>query len=350
MTSTDVRVSDDANLVSAPRDPRGDPRVCAIVVAYRPDLGLLREVIRAATHEADAVLVIDNTEAGGTTVEPLSPPSGEGPPGTGPDPRKVHWVQNGSNVGLPKAYNQGLSWALSQGYDFVLLLDQDSILTKGALPHLLLMYRHLARESEVGCVSARNVEMEPIDFPVSRVVGVGLLSERLPPKSATPRSLLARLGIEERRVFTNSGTLLPLSVVQRCGPFNPALFLNAVDFDLSLALRSHGFHLYRCPGAEVVHRLSTRQVLRVLGVRVPVRVSAPWRSYLQIRDTVLFAKRWWRQFPQDVVRVLGETLVTTFGMLVLLDHRTVRLRWVLRGISDAADGSLLPAGTLGGPG
>lgn len=350
MTSTDVGFRGDAGRFAAVRDPQSIHRVCALVVVYHPEPGLLREVLRAATEEADTVLAIDNTDSGGATPVPRTLPSSDGPPGTSPDFGTVRWVRNGSNVGLPKAYNQALSWAYSNGHDFVLLLDQDSILTKGAIRHLLSIYDRLARESQVGCVSARNVEMEPIEFPVSRVAGVGLLSEDVRPRSAELRQLLDRLGVEELGVFTNSGTLLPMSAVRRCGPFNEDLFLNAVDFDFSLALRNLGFRLYRCRGAEVMHRLGTRDELSILGLRFPVRVAAPWRSYLLIRDTVLFAKRWWRRFPRDVARILGETLVTTLGMLLLLRERSIRLRWVLRGISDAADGSLLPVEGMGGHG
>lgn len=339
MTTSDVNVSGSASQVATPGKPRDGPRVCAIVVVYHPEPGLLREVIAAAIDEADTVLVIDNTEGGGATHDPLSSRLDEGDAGTRFEHRQVQWVQNGTNTGLSRAYNQGLSWALAKEYDFVLLLDQDSILTKGVRQRLLSTYDYLARESHVGSVSAQNVEMEPIDFPVSRVAGVGLLSERLRPQSTRLREILARLDVEELSVFTNSGTLLPLSVFRQCGQFNSHLFLNAVDFDISLALRSHGLHLYRCRKVEVKHRLSAREELNLLGLRLPVRVSAPWRSYLQIRDTILFAKRWWLRFPRDVFRVLGETLVTTFGMLVLLDKRLARLGWVFRGVSDAINGS-----------
>src|SRR5205085_12652708 len=63
-----------------------------------------------------------------------SRPSSTARPGTC---RKGHVIANEENRGFPAACNQGIEWALQDGADYVILLNQDAYVQPGWLDALV---------------------------------------------------------------------------------------------------------------------------------------------------------------------------------------------------------------------
>lgn len=109
-----------------PADTRAE-RVCAIVVTYNR-VALLRECLTALERQSrplDRILVIDNSSSDGTPAVVR----GEHP--------AAELVELGENRGGAGGFHEGTRRAYEEGFDWLWLMDDDTIPTETALAELL---------------------------------------------------------------------------------------------------------------------------------------------------------------------------------------------------------------------
>ncbi len=107
-------------------------KICAVIVSYNsPER--LKSCIDSLLNQTDKVVVIDNNSRRDTKeiITGLS------------YPEKVSLIFNEENKGLAAALNQGLQYSLMNGYNWTLLLDQDSVLSDNMIHEMLLSYENL---------------------------------------------------------------------------------------------------------------------------------------------------------------------------------------------------------------
>ena len=107
--------------------PRNDKNsnVAAVVVTYNR-LALLRqcvEALRAQTTVCD-ILIVDNASTDGTDQWLASQPD-------------LRYRNTGSNLGGAGGFNYGMRWAVEAGYDYVWVMDDDTLPQPDALEKLL---------------------------------------------------------------------------------------------------------------------------------------------------------------------------------------------------------------------
>ncbi len=106
-----------------PRAPRLG-RVQAVAVTY--DSGPeIESVAAAALAESDGLVIVDNgsTDAVRVRLRALADASES----------RIALIENGENLGLDRAQNQGIAAARARGADWILLLDDDSLVAPGLL-------------------------------------------------------------------------------------------------------------------------------------------------------------------------------------------------------------------------
>jgi rhamnosyltransferase len=181
---------------------KGAPvRTFACIVTYEPDLGILAENLRAVARQVDAVIVVDNgSENVSTFADEL--------------PESVVLNRLPANRGLSVAMNIAVQSAESQHAEFVLMLDQDSVVVPGLVATLLADLDENEDLAMVGPrIDDRNLE--------SDVAHDGR-------------------GLERVNACITSGSLIRVDDWKRVGGWDEALFIDYVDFDFCLRLRSRG--------------------------------------------------------------------------------------------------------------
>lgn len=88
-------------------------KIAAIVVTYHPELKLLNENISAFINHVDKLLIWQNCN---TSIQ-LPAEALE----------KAHFIGFKSNSYIAKPLNEALNWCKSNGYDYLLMMDQDSL-------------------------------------------------------------------------------------------------------------------------------------------------------------------------------------------------------------------------------
>ncbi|MBQ5477529.1 MAG: glycosyltransferase [Bacteroidaceae bacterium] len=134
------------------------------------------------------------------------------------DERAVY-VRDSSNGGLSKAYNKAAEIAREKGYEWLLLLDQDTTFPDGATDEYLRLADEVSAQTIIapGLVSSDGKHLSPCrrGFFGKSVAG-NLKSGFYPLGKAMP---------------VNSGTCLRISEIYRCGGYDARLHLDFVDFD-----------------------------------------------------------------------------------------------------------------------
>jgi rhamnosyltransferase len=314
------------------REPSVPGEVCALIVTYHPDSTELKAVLRQALHETGRVIVVDNSTEplAQRTVTAMTAELGALSSTTGAG--RVHLIANQRNEGLSRAYNQGLRQAKQMGARFVLLLDQDSVLEDGAIASLLRHWNGAGSGLPIGALSCNNLEEVVVNVGLEPI---HLRLRNLRNQKEYLRGKMFREGhLREVKTFTNSGTLLPMAVVDKVGPFDEALFLDAIDYDYSLRLRSHGYRLLLDDRATLRHRQGKYLQHKILGRPVNLRTYSPLRSYWIERDTLQFASKWFSRYPGEVTNILAAQISGTVGAIPLLDRKRERFQNVLRAFSD----------------
>ena len=129
-------------------------------------------------------------------------------------------IENKENKGQAKALNQGLNQAIILGFPLILTMDQDTLLGKDCVNKLL-----------EGINSGYD--------SVGANYGKKILSKRF----------------NKVRYLITSGNLLKTCALREIGGFNSELFIDSVDFDISLRLRKSGYILAIARDAIMTHSI-----------------------------------------------------------------------------------------------
>jgi len=127
-----------------------------------------------------------------------------------------------------------------------------------------------------------------------------------------------------------SGCLLNLRAYLEVGPFLDGLFIDFVDNEYCLRLRTRGFAVLRANGARLKHSVGDT---RKYGPFIATNHS-PLRRYYKTRNRFLVFTHYFRHFPGhclfDLVRLAKE-----IGSIVLFEgEKLAKLRMMWRGWCD----------------
>jgi rhamnosyltransferase len=281
--------------------------VCAVVVTFRPPSGVPANLAKIRP-QVQGLVVVDN----GSSPEALAPVLAAS------QALNFELIENGANLGIAAALNVGVKWAKACGYNFVVLFDQDSTTTDGLIAAMLREYETNSSHERIAVVTPKHLELETGEW------------DR--PAFAEDRSPL---------IAITSGSLMPVSIFDRCGFFEEDLIIDRVDDEYCLRARSMGYTIVLCKEAYLHHSVGSPRVHSFLGFRqVKVTHHSAKRYYYLTRNRIVMVKRYWRQYPRWsylTARSVVRDLIVNF---VVEDHRRQKLGATLHGFVDGLIGRM----------
>ena len=220
-------------------------RTVAAVVTYNPDMERLRENLDAVSGQVDEVVVIDNGSFEAPRIAQLV------------TPYNLTFIRRSENGGIAVALNSAFRFALKHGFEWVLLLDQDSTCGPGMVDK---MRTHISPGIAMVCPEVQD--------------------RRLP---STPRT--QRRQSYEVAAAINSGSLCRVSSWEVAGGYDERLFIDYVDFDFCMRVTERGGQILRVSDAIMLHELGEG---RRRGPFTVYNYSA-FRSYHMARDMLTFS-------------------------------------------------------------
>lgn len=276
-------------------------KVCAVVVTFHPDGDVLSN-LEQLRPQVQTLVVVDNGSLGGE-VESLRDASGR---------IDFELIENGENLGIATALNIGIRYAQCVGAEWVLLFDQDSTVTPGFTEAMLHGFASNRWGKQLAILVPRYVDKR--------------LGSAIPGISVKDGGLEAAM---------TSGSLLPISIFRDHGLFEDALFIDGVDYEYSLRLRSRGLHieehgeavLLHSPGAPRRHSFRGKYLFQTANY-------SPVRRYYQERNKVWVTRRYWSKFPFFCAKLFYFSVKDYFKILFAEDNKWEKLCACFYGVAD----------------
>lgn len=292
-------------------------RTCAVIVTYQPASTGLLMTLSALKGAVGGVVIVDN---GSSTLD--CPGLIEAYPSL-----VINRLETNEGIGV--AQNEGIAVARELGFEYVLLLDQDSIPQEGMVSKLLDALESLERDGrKVACVGPR------VRFP-----GRAEMSSFPSPSWFGRRRGICQdsSSVIECDVLISSGSLIPIKVIDAVGGLEGELFIDQVDTEWCLRARSKGYRVFGICGAILEHRLgeTAQRVWAGRWRQLPRHKS--FRYYYIFRNTIQVSRRpyvstKWVLFN---LRWLA-ALFIVYGLFS--SHRMGELGMMMRGTMDGIRG------------
>ncbi len=217
------------------------PKVGAIIVLYIPNPVLLERLIDSLRGEADQVFIIDNTPLGKAQFDISQDWF---------DCLGIRSIYHplGDNYGIAKAQNVGIDLAIKDGYDHIILFDQDSAIPANMIQQLLAAEQSLLAESvQVGSIGPLFLDEKTGEYSKAIRHGRFFVNKI----DATPMDTQP----VQADYLIASGSLIRTEVLQAIGFMREDLFIDWVDIEWGLRATRLGYSHFVIPNAIMRHSI-----------------------------------------------------------------------------------------------
>ncbi|HET9113469.1 MAG TPA: glycosyltransferase family 2 protein [Burkholderiales bacterium] len=283
--------------------------ICAIVVTYQPDPGLIARMIAIAS-QVRAVIVVDNASGSAYSVilDGIL------------RLKNLTLILNPENYGIAQALNTGVRHAAASGFDWAILLDQDTSFEPDLIASLISVYAEYPDKSNLAIIGAHFYDRHRV-------------TEK---STVTP---IAGPGWQPADWVITSGSLISLAAFTIIGPFREDLFIDFVDTEYCLRARRSGFQIIRTAKVLMQHAIGASTPHRIFGMQKWTTNHTPDRRYYMTRNyTILLRESGKHRFGLWAVKGLIASLKSIKRIALYEQDKAAKLIAVFQGWSDAVRG------------
>lgn len=293
-----------------------DPQVAIIILNWKRSALTLAclESVASLNYPPDRmkIVVVDNASRDGS-VEAVC----DAYPG-------VVVIENSENLGYAGGNNVGIRWALKVGADFILILNNDVLVSDDILIRLLSSF---IENPQVAVATPLIIDSNDSNRVWS--LGASLLYNR-----AEVRRLYAGQEVSSVKflapfpvdIAPGSALMVKANIFTEVGLMDEAYFLFYEEGDWCLAVGERGFKIYAVPQAAVQHKGSAT-----------IGKDTAALDYYMVRNRLRFIRRNWHGwlkvilFTKTIVNEIKIILVYTLKhhQKQRLPHRNARLRGII---------------------
>lgn len=298
------------------------PRIFIVILNYNSleDTLLCVQCARRSTYGNCRLLVVDNasSDGSGTRLAEHIP--------------SCELMRLPRNTGYAGGNNVGISIALKEQADYVLILNPDIRLRADAVEEYV---RVMETHRDVGILSP--IQLERLDGPVDDKFSQSILQRH--GYSAAQALAFSPATVLEVSVVLGAAMMVRAETFRRVGGFDPLFFAYGEEEDVCRRARAQGFKIAVTPAAPVVHlRTNEKRAVssRILFLRTkgaylldlknpdvafPIAV---WRVFRRVFADLLLLKRErypFRHYPVTRWHVLLSLAWLTVHLPLILLHR-----------------------------
>jgi rhamnosyltransferase len=279
-------------------------KIAAVVVTYHPD-DLFPERIERLSKQVDSRIIVDN-HSGQAAVAMLR----------GIATRKgAKLVLNPENLGIAAALNIGVETAIAGGYEWALLLDQDTVVGEDIVETLAAVYEKVANKERLALIGSNHTN--PISGRLFLPWGGG-----------------DHGSWQEVKAAITSGSLLSLAIYNAIGRFREEFFIDCVDIEYCLRARSRGFKVIMARKPLMQHSIGTVTMHKLPWKSVGASNHSPVRRYYMTRNQLVLAREYLWKEPVWTLSTLYAHLNSTIAMCVLEKDILRKLKYTAIGVVD----------------
>ena len=282
------------------------PSVCAVTVTYHPTPAMLKN-LPSVLAQVQEMVVVDNGSSE-MELDPLRAAS---------QSLGFHLIENGENLGIAEALNQGVRWAKNNAYRWVILFDQDSKITDGFVEQMFAAWESHPQKDRIASLHPKYLDPETGIEPV-----VWRAEDGGPVLSIT------------------SGALMPAWIFDKIGMFDADFFIDWVDIEFCFRIRAAGFLIADSRQAVLLHAAGHPTKLSFLGFTFRPDHHSPTRRYYISRNRVVVYRKYFRVFPAWMLKSMGTSVRETIKCFIGERNRSQKFRSFLLGTWDGLQGRM----------
>lgn len=227
----------------------------------------------------------------------------------------VQVVHTGRNLGFAGGCNYGIALALQADADYVLLLNNDTIVSSDFLSTLVDYARTVPELGVLAPLICYVDQPEQVWFGGAHMsLSLGLFRHRYykQPRSQVPPQAYATPFV------SGCCMLIPARILRSSGAFDAGYFAYFEDVDFCLRLRKAGLAVICLPSSVIWHKVSvsTRRNLAE-------GTTSPLKHYLMERNRIMTVRKHASPAEQSVFLLVTHTLLMSFFLTAFM----LRRRW-----------------------
>lgn len=263
-------------------------KVVAGIVTYNPNLKQLKQVIEAIETQVSEIVIVDNASNNLANIKKNF--------------QDLTIISLSTNLGIAAALNKINQFAINHEADWVITLDQDSVVNANIVCTYFEYLRKIPNyQQKVGAI---NSQYEVKDVYVKKNDQV----------------------IEDLDVIT-SGLLTNVLAIKNGINYDETMFIDLVDFDFNHLLNSYGYMVLRAPFVGYQHELGNNvKRVRFFNKQVSVIDYSQFRIFYQWRNLFYFYRKW------HTTKYFLSFSKQTIKRLIYDDNRLGQMGAILKGI------------------
>lgn len=270
-------------------------RIAAVYVTYAPDIEFLRQSMSLVAPQVDHIYIVDNSEVTPEELFELSD-------------NNCTVLSCGGNTGIANALNIGYTAALKSHFDWVLSLDQDSVVPDNIIS-----------------IYIRNLQVGD-----NKHIGALVPAFHLCPDA----SIISGTVAGEVTDYMTSGSLVNLKAFQTVNGFEEKLFIDMVDTDFGLKLIDNGLKIIRIPEVVLTHNIGNATEIKLFGKHIGfITHHNHKRRYYITRNVLYLSQKYGNRFP-EFGHPYFKILKSLIRLILFEKQKTLKLKSVVQGISD----------------
>jgi len=270
------------------------PKIASVVILYNPKQDVLKNIL-ACAKQTEIVYVLDNSENCHHDIINETNKID-----------KVEYHSFNSNLGVAYGLNYAANLAIKNNFDFLLTMDQDSVISDFMVKQLLDVFLF---KDNVG---------------ISAAYAINKFYPENPPDNEIHNS---------DKVIT-SGNLIDLRVYNMVGPFKEDLFIDYVDFEYCFRLRKMNYKVLINNAAIVYHSVGVLKKWNILGFKFYSTNHSALRLYYRTRNRFYLRGIYGKQ-EQEFFTVDMKSFILEIIKIILVESEKIqKLKMIIRGLID----------------
>lgn len=280
---------------------------CAGIVLHNPEPERLKENMAAIENQVETIILVDNNSLmGEELLREYQKPN-------------KFIIRNKENAGVATALNQICEKSLSLGYEWVLLLDQDSVCSSGMMD----AYNRYASEESIALLT-------PYIIDINKLTVAEYSRMKLPE-------------ISEVEWAITSGSAIRLQAWVEIGGFDEGLFIDSVDIDYSRRLKINGYKQIRVNKEYLLQEVGHAEPTWIRRIHVDnsgkYAIKRYYRSnhsllrqYYMARNSIIVARKYKRY--NSCAKAIFRSMIIAAAKLLVEKQKWKLFKTLLKGFCD----------------
>jgi rhamnosyltransferase len=282
-------------------------KIYSIIVCFNPDVDQLIKLCSDLTCQKSKVVIVDNSFNSSLT---------------GIVNDNIELIQLGDNLGIAKAQNIGIQFAIKQNADIFVFFDQDSEIENGFLQNLTAPFSLSSALVTTPIFFDKSKEFR---FPSYRLTKFGLL-----------KKVIDTYGDYNVDIIISSGSATNKKTIELVGLMNEDYFIDFVDIEWSLRCKSKNVPIKVISNAKMIHAIGDKSIDFKI---IRLFVHSPVRTYYKIRNSFLFFRN--KNVPVLLgIKEITSALIHNFIILFFVNDKAKYFRNYCEGVFDGIFGKV----------